>query len=191
MIKTNDLSTIKEIERRWLVSDNNADIILSSLKDKIYYQLIRQVYNLSGKYRMIELPYPDNVYMHIEKTKTIDPAGQYSVSTEVITHISEEQWEIAKRNVIPLRKTRFLIPNGSVTIELDIFKIFSTDSLEPFRFNIAEIEFSSEKEASGFNPLDWFDREITNDDSMTNRKIFEYINLEPTNDWARKFIVGE
>ncbi len=66
----------------------------------------------------------------------------------------------ADGNVI--RKKRILIPYEDLTIELDIFK-------EPFDdLVIAEVEFSSTKEADSFCPPQWFDEEVTDKKEYRN-----------------------
>ena len=61
-----------------------------------------------------------------------------------------------------LRKRRYLIPHGSLTIELDVFD-------EPFKdLRIAEVEFSSEEEALAFQKPDWFGDEVTWDPRYRN-----------------------
>lgn len=54
-----------------------------------------------------------------------------------------------------IHKTRYRIPFRGHTIELDIFH----DSLHPLI--LAEVEFSSEKEAASFLPPEWFEKEVT------------------------------
>ena len=59
-------------------------------------------------------------------------------------------------------KTRYLIPYGKYTIELDIFE-------PPFDpLVLAEVEFSTAEEANNFTPPDWFGEEVTYDPSYTN-----------------------
>ena len=61
-----------------------------------------------------------------------------------------------------IAKDRYCIPYGGYTIELDVFD-------EPFApLVLAEVEFPSEAEANAFQPLAWFDREVTYDPSYTN-----------------------
>lgn len=59
-------------------------------------------------------------------------------------------------------KTRYLIPHGKLTIEVDVFAGF----LEGL--SIAEIEFPDVETAKAFVPLDWFAREVTDDIEYSN-----------------------
>lgn len=66
----------------------------------------------------------------------------------------------ADGNVIS--KTRYLIPYGKHTIELDVFD-------PPFApLMIAEVEFSSTREAESFLPPDWFGQDVTFDPAYHN-----------------------
>lgn len=68
-----------------------------------------------------------------------------------------------------LRKRRYLIPYGSLTIELDVFD-------EPFKdLRIAEVEFPSEADALAFQKPDWFGEEVTWDPRYRN----SYLALSP------------
>ena len=61
-----------------------------------------------------------------------------------------------------IRKKRYLIPYGPYTIELDIFDA-------PYEgLRIAEVEFSSEKEALAFSPPQWFGEDVTWDKRYHN-----------------------
>lgn len=66
----------------------------------------------------------------------------------------------AKGNLIA--KDRYLIPHGEYMIELDIFD----PPLAPLM--IAEVEFSTEKEAGAFIPPAWFGQDVTFDSAYTN-----------------------
>ena len=54
-----------------------------------------------------------------------------------------------------ITKTRYLIPYGKYTIELDIFE----GDLAPL--TLAEVEFPSEEEANAFTPPSWFKEDVT------------------------------
>lgn len=72
---------------------------------------------------------------------------------------------LTKADGIIIRKKRYLIPYKNYTIELDLF-------LEPYEsLIIAEVEFSTEEEASLFVPPHWFDREVTYDPSYHNSNL--------------------
>ena len=61
-----------------------------------------------------------------------------------------------------IRKTRYLIPLGDLTIELDEFNA-------PFApLLMAEVEFPDRETAESFTPPAWFGREVTNDPAYHN-----------------------
>lgn len=59
-------------------------------------------------------------------------------------------------------KTRYLIPYGGYTIELDVFD----GDLKGLIF--AEVEFQSEKESGEFVPPEWFGEDVTFDRHFSN-----------------------
>lgn len=62
-------------------------------------------------------------------------------------------------------KTRYLIPYGRYTIELDIFE----GELAPLI--IAEVEFASVEEAENFVPPEWFDEDVTQNPEYQNSNL--------------------
>ena len=68
-----------------------------------------------------------------------------------------------------IRKTRYLIPYGKHTIELDVFA-------EPFEtLIIAEVEFDSTDEAYDFKPPAWFLEDVTDREEYRN----SYLSRQP------------
>ncbi len=61
-----------------------------------------------------------------------------------------------------ISKTRYLVPYGKYTIELDVF----SGDLEGLVF--AEVEFQSQEEGDGFLPPDWFGEDVTFDRRFSN-----------------------
>ena len=64
-----------------------------------------------------------------------------------------------------ITKTRYLIPYGGYTVELDVFE----GDLAPLV--IAEVEFSSIEEAESFMPPEWFDKDVTSDPKYQNSNL--------------------
>ncbi len=62
-------------------------------------------------------------------------------------------------------KTRYLIPYEGYTIELDVFE----GDLAPLI--IAEVEFTTIKEAEDFVPPEWFDKDVTQDPEYQNSNL--------------------
>ena len=61
-----------------------------------------------------------------------------------------------------IQKSRYEIPCGKYTVELDVFQ----GELEGLCY--AEVEFSSLEEAKTFQPLDWFSEELTEERGYSN-----------------------
>ena len=68
-------------------------------------------------------------------------------------------------------KTRYLIPHGKYTIELDVFKGHLDGLL------IAEVEFSSLNEANAFTPPDWFGKDVSLDARYQNNQLSKLNSL--------------
>lgn len=64
-----------------------------------------------------------------------------------------------------IRKSRYEIPCGKYTVELDVFH----GELEGLCY--AEVEFSSLEEAKTFQPLDWFSEELTEERGYSNAEL--------------------
>ncbi len=67
-----------------------------------------------------------------------------------------------------ITKTRYLIPYGAYTIELDVFE----GELSGLFF--AEVEFPNEEEAAAFVPPDWFAADVTFDERFKNNYLAEW-----------------
>lgn len=87
-----------------------------------------------------------------------------NVCEEVELKLTKEAYEALREKADGriIRKTRYLIPYGKYTIELDIFG----RDLKGLMF--AEVEFPSEEEANAFVPPDWFDRDVSFDKRFRN-----------------------
>ena len=78
--------------------------------------------------------------------------------------ISEEYGEelFKKSKTFIIEKTRYYIPYGEYTIELDIY------SGKHRGLIVAEVEFPSVEKANEFIPPEWFGEDITKDKSYKN-----------------------
>lgn len=72
---------------------------------------------------------------------------------------------IAKADGIVISKTRYAIPHGKYTIELDIFH----GTLEGFV--MAEVEFNSVDEANSYIKPDWFSSDVTTNPMFHNSRM--------------------
>ena len=81
--------------------------------------------------------------------------------------LTQEQFERlkAKAEGRPVRKTRYYVPYGDHTYELDVYY----DHLEGLL--TVEVEFGSEDEARAFVPPEWFGREVTGIAAYTNASL--------------------
>jgi len=64
-----------------------------------------------------------------------------------------------------LQKRRYLIDAGELTIELDVY----AGALEGLL--VAEVEFADEDAAAGFQPPEWFGREVTGKSEYLNETL--------------------
>jgi adenylate cyclase len=64
-----------------------------------------------------------------------------------------------------VRKRRFTVPHGDLTIEVDAFE----GPLEGLM--VAEVEFDDERDGDEFGPPEWFGRELTGDDRYANESL--------------------
>lgn len=71
---------------------------------------------------------------------------------------------VKKAEGLIIEKTRYLIPYGKFTIELDVFS-------NPSDLVFAEVEFESLDEANAFVAPDWFDKDVTDDPAYANSNI--------------------
>ena len=96
----------------------------------------------------------DETYYLTYKGKGMMMREEYNLplNREAYAHL------LAKADGNIISKTRYLIPlEDGLTAELDRFH--SPDST----LLMAEVEFSSEEQAEGFTPPDWFGEEVTRD----------------------------
>lgn len=70
-----------------------------------------------------------------------------------------------------IEKTRYYIPYGKFTIEIDIY------SGKLKGLVVAEIEFESEQESNSFTPTDWLGEEITNREEFKNKNLAKLSNI--------------
>ena len=81
--------------------------------------------------------------------------------------LTKEAYESLHRKIEGrvIRKSRYEIPCGKYTVELDVFH----GGLEGLCY--AEVEFSSLEEAKNFQPLDWFSEELTEERGYSNAEL--------------------
>ncbi len=75
----------------------------------------------------------------------------------------DELWPLTEGR--RLHKRRHVLPHGGLKIEVDVYEG------ELQGLVVAEIEFSSEEEARGFDPPDWLGEEVTGDRRYLNETL--------------------
>ena len=157
----------KEIEKKYLVDFNKIPFDLSKLDSVIIYQqyLCKSGDGIITRIRITE----DSTYGPIEGFITIKGRQTGLSRNEFEKKISfYEAHDIMSWSDAPiLKKTRYKIPYGNLTIELDIFH-GKLDSLI-----MAEIEFPSEEEAAKFVKPDWFCDDVSSNFTYTNSALYE------------------
>lgn len=154
-----------EIERKFLVSQETAKYYLekANLKELDSHE-IEQAYLTTEP--VIRVRKSDDEYYLTYKGKGLMSREEYNLP------LTKESYDTLRKkadgNIIT--KKRILIPYEKYLIELDIFK-------PPFDYiRMAEVEFTSEKEAEEFVKPDWFLEEVTNNreyhNSVMSRKQF-------------------
>lgn len=72
---------------------------------------------------------------------------------------------LEKHDGIVISKTRYLIPYGKYTIELDVFSGAYEGSV------LAEVEFPTVEEADSFVPPEWFGEDVTDSGEWSNARM--------------------
>lgn len=141
-----------EIERKFLVAYlPNLDNIKSKEIEQVYisYQPEIRVRRLGDEYYLTRKSQGDIIRMEEEK------------------RITKEQYEeyIKASNGRKIEKTRYYIPQGAYTAELDIYKGENKGLL------IVEVEFPTYEEARDFVPPSWFGKDVSKNLEYRNKNL--------------------
>ena len=138
-----------EIERKFLIKE------LPDLKDYKYHKIEQGYLNTDP---VVRVRHQDDDYIMTYKGSGLMAREEYNLplNKEAYHHL------IKKADGRIIKKTRYLIPYGKYTIELDVFE-GSLASLI-----LAEVEFDSIEEANAFVAPDWFDQDVTEDPKYHN-----------------------
>lgn len=100
---------------------------------------------------VIRIRQEDDNYYLTYKSKGLMVREEYNLplTAEAYEHLRP------KADGCLITKTRYRIPFGQYTIELDVFH----EALAPLL--LAEVEFDTEEEANAFVPPDWFGEDVT------------------------------
>lgn len=147
---------MQEIERKFLVSEVPQDL------SRYDHSEIYQGYLVRGEQGIeVRLRKRGDAYWLTIKSKDGMVRDEHEIS------ISMAQWTdlwpltAGKR----LTKTRYLIPYGRHTIEVDVYGGGNAGLV------VAEVEFLDFAEAESFHPPDWMDLDITKDYQYSNRTL--------------------
>jgi CYTH domain-containing protein len=141
-----------EIEKKFTVRS------MPKLDDYDYHKIEQAYINRKPTMRIRR---QDDEYYFTYKGEGLMAREEYNLplNEEAYCHLKEK----ADGKVIT--KTRYLIPYGGYTIELDVFE----GELSPLV--IAEVEFPSIEEAKSFTPPEWFDKDVTSDPKYQNSNL--------------------
>lgn len=87
---------------------------------------------------------------------------------------TEDEWQISEAEYLDgvsksegriIEKTRYYIPLGALTIELDVYAGKHKGLI------VAEVEFDNEMSANSFIPPSWLGKEITHDVAFRNKML--------------------
>lgn len=139
-----------EIERKFLV------LRLPEHLEEYPHTAIEQAYLCEDP--VLRIRKRDNSYLFTYKSKglMIRQEQEFPLTREAYLHL------LSKADGRIISKTRYLIPFGSFTIELDVF----CDAFAPLV--LAEVEFETEEQANAFCPPDWFGQDVTADSRYQN-----------------------
>jgi adenylate cyclase len=144
-----------EIERKFLVPEPPGTL------DSHRSARIEQGYLASGEAGEVRLRRAD------EELSLTVKRGRGEVRDEEEVELGSEQferlWPLTEDRRVA--KTRYWVPAGDRTIELDVYE-GELDGLLT-----AEVEFPSEEESHDFDPPEWFGDEVTGDDRYRNESL--------------------
>lgn len=126
---------------------------------------IQQGYFVDGE-KPVRVRHKQDKYYYTYKTTTADPRERIELEHEISKTEFDNYWPktAGKR----IEKTRYHVDYAGYTIELDIFEGAQAGNM------MAEVEFSTLKEAEEFIPPDWFGKDVTSDKSYGNGDIAEH-----------------
>lgn len=139
-----------EIERKFLVKE------LPDLSGVKSSEIMQGYISILPEVRVRKL---DNKYYRTEKGEGM--VAREEREWEITTEEAEKMLSEVKTNLI--EKTRYYLPYGDYTIELDIYK-GKFDGLV-----VCEIEFSTIEDANAFVPPTWFGEDISEKKEYRNK----------------------
>jgi CYTH domain-containing protein len=155
---------MQEIERKFLVHS------LDFVKEAIQFQKIAQGYLNATPERTVRIRIKDQKGFITIKGKG-DETGttRFEWEKEIALHEAEVLLKLCEKGAI--NKTRYLIPKGKHTFEVDIFEGENKGLI------VAEIELSDANET--FEKPNWLSEEVTGNEKYYNA----YLSKKPFTTW--------
>lgn len=146
-----------EIEKKYLVKEVPADV------EKVEKWEIEQCY-LCRKPTLRIRKRNDDYILTYKSRQMSSVTESLCVANELEAPLTKESYEHLKKKAdgICIEKTRYRIPYGKYTIELDVFHGVYEGKM------LAEVEFETELEAANFVPPEWFGEDVSGDFHYTN-----------------------
>jgi adenylate cyclase len=142
-----------EIERKFLVSSTEFFALADS---KVY---IKQGYLSKDPHRTVRVRIKDErAFLTIKGISSESGMSRFEWEKEIALEEGETLMRLCLPNII--EKTRFIVPQGTLTFEVDVFE------REHKGLILAEIELPSEKTTINLPP--WIGKEVTGDKRYYN-----------------------
>lgn len=149
-----------EIERKWLIDENN---IPYNLNDYEFWDIEQAYISFEPTIRIRKISNKNEFILTI-KSSSKDEDGLAKQEYEI--NISEDQYNdlLQKREGIVLEKTRYRVKDDYL-LEIDIFH----NEYEGLAY--MEVEFENIEQAKAYMPPKWVGKELTNDHRYSNASL--------------------
>lgn len=153
----------KEIERKFVVDSLPEDLDINAFSGKT----ISQGYLVNSPESAVRVRRKGDKFFLTYKEA---PKGHAAERVELETELNKDQFDTMWPGTVGrrLEKTRYEIPFGDHTIELDVFEGDNVGHL------LAEVEFDSTTDADLFQAPEWFSQDVTADKRYGNSNIAEF-----------------
>jgi CYTH domain-containing protein len=155
----------KEIERKFLLPSIPSELAIK--EKRTIYQSYLAVGKEEVRIRRVQYENLENKFYLTYKNRLKGKLAREELEIE-ITSITYDQ---LNNKSLPIIKDRLLISiDNDLLAEVDVFCNIG------FELKTVEVEFKSINEAEGFNPPDWFGKELTGTKKYSNQSLWESIN---------------
>ncbi len=159
------LADDKEIERKWLIKEENIPYNLKGKNVEVYD--IQQTYLCFDPEMRVRNYNNGEAYEYTMKTNMTKDG---LIRDEVNIDINKEQYDnlIKKKEGMTIHKTRYQFYDKGEIIAIDIFH----DELDGLAY--MEIEFKTKKESDNYKDPDWVIKDVTDDVNYKNGHLARY-----------------